>query len=74
MLCTAFLFLSLRSTFPLDCKVWVHICSNYCDCRKCGRMYMHCQIMDGGHLAVKAYAPECNAVCVVSKDRADFRL
>jgi len=35
---------------------------------------MHCQIMDGGHLAVKAYAPECNVVCEVSKDRADFRL
>lgn len=35
---------------------------------------MHCQIMDGGHLAVKAYAPECIAVCDVSKDRVDFRI
>jgi len=35
---------------------------------------MHCQIMDGGHLAVKAYASECNAVCEISKDRADFTL
>jgi len=26
---------------------------------------MHCQIMDGGHLTVKDYVPECN-VCVKS--------
>jgi hypothetical protein len=67
-------FLSLRFTFPLDCKVWMHICASYCCCRKCGMMYIHCRIMDGGHLAVKACAPECIAVCEVSKDRVDFRL
>jgi hypothetical protein len=67
-------FLSLRCTFPLDCKLWMHVCASYCRCRKCGMMYIHCQIMDGGHLAVKAYAPECIAVCEVSKDRVDFRL
>jgi hypothetical protein len=67
------LLLSLRSTFPLDYKVWVHIRASYCGCRKCGRMYMHCQIMDGGHLAVRAYASECIAVYEVSKDRVDFR-
>lgn len=65
--------LSLRSTFPLCCKVWVHVCASYCGCRKCGGMYIYCQIMVGGYLAVQVSALECN-VCEVSQDRLDCRL